>query len=203
MPLLLLFLPLIARVLSQSSSTGCNSACMNYLAALENEKNIVNSNVWDYAGPVTAAQINTVCTLANPLACCDCGGTGITDTTEKGVLVAWALTCNTFNNVQDGGASAVNCWTSHFQQGCVDYDNLLEGGQCGTSSGGNNGSPASTPVSTSTPKPVGGTNTSPAVAATGTATGVAKSVAIRTTFVSDAMAMLLMAVWGSVCFDIS
>jgi hypothetical protein len=119
---------------AQSTSTGCNSACMNYLVQLANEKNIINANVWTYGGPVTAQQIDTVCTLADPLACCDCGGTGLSTELEKDVLVAWALTCNTFYQVQDGGASAVTCWTSHFHEGCVDYDDLLEGGLCSTGS---------------------------------------------------------------------
>lgn len=134
--LILLSLPFLS--FAQSNSAGCNSACMNYLTELENEKNIVNAAVWDYSGPVTANQISTVCGLGNPLACCDCGGTGITGN-ESAVLAAWALTCNTFNTVQDGGASAVECWTSHFHQGCVDYDNLLEGGVCGSSSSGGSG----------------------------------------------------------------
>ncbi|KAI9679719.1 MAG: hypothetical protein M1822_007325 [Bathelium mastoideum] len=113
---------------------------MNYLTALENEKNIVNAAVWDYSGPVNANQVATVCQSAYPLACCNYGGTGITDSNEKEVLSAWALTCNTYNTVQDGGASAVTCWTSHFHQGCTDYDNLLEGGSCGSSSESGGGS---------------------------------------------------------------
>ena len=132
MPHLFLILHL---ALAQSDSTNCNSACMNYLAVLANEKDIANAAVWDYSGPVTAHQIATVCG-GNPLACCQCGGTGLTSGIETEVLIAWTLTCNTYNTVQDGGASAVTCWTSHFHEGCVDYDNLLEGASCGSGGGG-------------------------------------------------------------------
>jgi len=143
LPMSYVFFLILHLTLAQSTSTDCNSACINYLTALENEKNIVNAAVWDHSGPVTAQQINTVCTLANPLACCNCGGTGLTSGIETEVLAAWAVTCNTFNTVQDGGASAVTCWTSSFNQGCTDYDNLLEGGSCGSSGSGSGNSQSS------------------------------------------------------------
>ena len=45
--LVTLILSLGAVANAQVNTLGCNSNCINYLAALENERNIVNSNVWD------------------------------------------------------------------------------------------------------------------------------------------------------------
>lgn len=107
---------------------------MNYLNQLSIERGF-NPAVWDYSGPVNTKQVDRVCGLALPMACCDCGGTGITNTIQKQTLAAWALTCNTYTAVTDGGVSAVNCWTSYFKQSCVDYDNLLEVRFCDSGSG--------------------------------------------------------------------
>lgn len=114
---------------------------MNYLSWLEEEAK-VNSNVLNHDGTVGVTAIRDTCGLSDPLDCCACGGAN-TSADDQVILAAWALTCNTYNTVNDGGASAAECWNSDYKTGCSDYENLVEGGTCASSGADSSGSSGS------------------------------------------------------------
>jgi hypothetical protein len=100
-------LALIVITAAQSDTTACNSNCINYLSELETAYQL-NINVRDHSGPVDAPIVKDVCDIGHPVACCECGGTGISNDVQMQVLTLWSLVCSTYYYV--GVDDAVGCW---------------------------------------------------------------------------------------------